>query len=299
MRNLFLFSLSVILFFSACKKEEITREVNEDLIIEGNKPPDYSGVSEVQIRNYVNRLYIDLLGVTPSSQQLGSAIDKLKSNLLSKASRLELIQELVDNELYYRRFHEMKQFNLLEGTDSQVIQENILVFEFVKQGLITEEDYVAAQLVQLEIDRMQKLQDALPDLIAGKITINEYYRRFINNFFYDEINMGSENFVISTFENFYNRFPTESELERGVEMVDGVSSSLFFEPGNNKGDFMNITLSTEEFYTGWVYRAFITFLLREPTNPESAHFAEIFRKNKDITEIHSLLLKTDEYAGFK
>ncbi|HOY29297.1 MAG TPA: hypothetical protein PLR96_10010, partial [Flavobacteriales bacterium] len=39
----------------ACKKEELV--VRPD-----NEAPDYDGVASVVVRNYVNRLFIDLLG---------------------------------------------------------------------------------------------------------------------------------------------------------------------------------------------------------------------------------------------
>ena len=55
---------------------------------------------------------------------------------------------------------------------------------------------------------------------------------------YDEINMGTENFVVSIFQNFFHRYPTAAELYSASNMVDGNQSTIFNTNGSSKKDFI-------------------------------------------------------------
>ncbi|TVR76265.1 MAG: hypothetical protein EA412_14045 [Chitinophagaceae bacterium] len=287
-----------ILFFSACKKETIEREVKEDLVIEGNIPPPSGSIPAIKIENYINRVYIDMLGITPSEQQMESHKIFLAENEYSKTARETVINEVLSNPLFYRRYHERNSFNMLEGIDSATIAENILIFGFVYQNAIDNGEILEAQFIQLEIDRMQKLLDAREDFAQGEINVNNYYRRLINNFFYDEINMGSENFAIATFENFFLRLPTSSELNRSVEMIDGSPEQLFQVSGSGKGDFMNIVTQSQEFHSGLVSRIYNFLLIRNPTAVEINTNATILEQDRNIKDLFVTILISEEYASF-
>ena len=47
-------------------QKNLTEEIHIDTTINGNNPPDYSGVSDDKIVAYINKLYIDLLGRAPT-----------------------------------------------------------------------------------------------------------------------------------------------------------------------------------------------------------------------------------------
>ena len=49
-------------YLGACTKQEKVQ-------IDGNEPPDYSGVPTIMVENYVNRLYIDLLGREATNEE--------------------------------------------------------------------------------------------------------------------------------------------------------------------------------------------------------------------------------------
>src|SRR5688500_18237739 len=87
-----LFLLCVVAF-SSCKKERN--------FIDDNTPPDYSFVPTVLIENYVNRMYLDMLGRNALNGERDSALTRLKDNKLNAASRTAIIQ-LLQNDVTYR-----------------------------------------------------------------------------------------------------------------------------------------------------------------------------------------------------
>ena len=144
----------------------------------------------------------------------------------------------------------------------------------------------------------QDLQEAGRDLYSDSINLNQFYYRLINNSVYDEINMGSENFVKSCFENLLHRFPTTTELDNAIEMVDGNPSALFLTEGNSKGDFINIITATTPFYEGVVIDAYQRFLQREPNSTEILSETDSIESSASLQILHKIILKKEEYAGF-
>ncbi|MDZ7847129.1 MAG: hypothetical protein U5L96_10360 [Owenweeksia sp.] len=83
--------------------------------------------------------------------------------------------------------------------------------------------------------------------IPGKLDSNlidhiELHRRIIDNPYYDDINMGTENFVVATYQNFLFRYPTGVELEEAKKMVDGFPGSLFLQPAPQRMTLYNYSL---------------------------------------------------------
>ena len=82
--------LNIFLFFAVlfvgCKKETI--------IIDGNNPPFYDKVPTIKIQNYVNRIFIDLIGREPLDSEMDENVDYLRKNNLSKDSRSVIIKKL-------------------------------------------------------------------------------------------------------------------------------------------------------------------------------------------------------------
>ena len=75
MRNILYLMLMMVFIFS-CQKDTIV----QNIIIEDNTAPPYDEVTTVQIQNYVNKIYIDLLGREPLDNELTSTTSDLKSN---------------------------------------------------------------------------------------------------------------------------------------------------------------------------------------------------------------------------
>ena len=144
---------------------------------------------------------------------------------------------------------------------------------------------------------MRDLLNAKAQLTAREIDISEFMHRFLFNSIYDEINMGSENFVISCFENLLKRQPTERELEAGKALYDGYPALLLRKDGNNKKDLIRIVSSVDEFYQGIAIDWYRILLVREPSSLEMVEGLETV-KNDGIAEIQIAIILSQEYRGF-
>ena len=280
---LFLFSVLVI---SSCTKIE-------DLLIGGNTlPPDYT-IENTTIENYINKLYISTIGREPTDTEFSTDFDILRSANLAQSSREIVIDVILNKEEYYNNLFKLECEHLLLGLDTADINQNIHVLNVListAQGL---------ELIYFEdaLEKMLKLQEVLPGLGNGTISNMEMHKRMVNNNFYDEINMGTENFVVSMFQSFMQRYPTLSELENGKLMVNDNNASVFFVPGNGKEDFINIFIESDEYFTGQTNILFNRYLFRDPTSEESVNYSLDYINSQDYKLLQRRILSTNEFIG--
>jgi len=287
---------STLLVFSACKKTEII-EINEPYLIEGNDPPDYNGVTSLQVQNYVGRVYVDLLGEQPAVDVLQEKAAALQAANLSSEARTAFITDVMLDEEYYVNVYNYTAGQFINGVARSEIEEQILIFGIVIQQYYDQGEILLAQFLEYEVQKLQNLFTADTDWAEGTITFNEFYGRFCYNGIYDEINMGSENMVIACFENLFGRYPTLSELSAGVSIVDGISEILLQQSGNSKTDFVHIVTHTPEFYLGRVFEQYQRLLARTPTPVEEQNGSAQLSA-EGLKAFQTTLLITDEYAGF-
>ena len=93
MRNLVNLIVLVLLLFSSC-------ETNEYIRVSNNEPPSYDGVSMLRIENYINRLFIDLLGREPTNKEREQSSILLKQSGLTYQSRDSIIALLQTDTIY-------------------------------------------------------------------------------------------------------------------------------------------------------------------------------------------------------
>jgi hypothetical protein len=294
-----LFSILVVsAVLTGCKKDPIIEEIHQNKIVDGNVAPPFNGVSTLQIENYVNKLYIDLISREPSDPELESAVDGLKAGNLGEASRLQIINDLMGQYDYYKRHFESTSSRFLEGVDSTDIAGGLALLQALITLAYQTGDTLLAYLYEYEYARTEDLYFATSNYASGAIDINTYYSYFLNNGYYDEINMGSQNFVLACFENLFFRFPTTAELAQGVSMVDGASSQVFLQDGNSKLDFIHIVTHTTEFYEGLVIDNYRSLLSRDPDSYEMDSLTQTMEASGDLQEMQRHILKGKEYAGF-
>lgn len=290
--------LFIVLFSQfSCQKEEITDHKN--LVVPGNTPPPYSGISSILIENYVNKMYIDLIGLKPDETAKNDALDYLKENQLSEAAREKVISDIIDLDEYDIRLFQINSDLMLNGMGYAEIQTVHNDYVGVRDQLYAAGDTFTAQYVDQEVKKLQLVLSSPDDYKNESISLNDYLGRMAFNLIYDEINMGSENFVKACFENYFKRSPTEVELKNGVDMVDGQTKTLLLKSGRNKIDFLDIVTSNAEFYQGRVLDAYRTLLLRDPESQELTTLADLYAKGDDYSLVLFEIIKTDEYAGFE
>jgi hypothetical protein len=282
---------------SGCTKE-IREVVHENGVVTGNEPPPFSAVSTVALHSYINNFYIDLYGRGPTVTELDD-VEQLIRNADSAA--LALDEHLAGMQIkweYYKNYDATSKQRLVGSVDSLQILDRIENYTDKIQNLNASGDSLLALFFAFARDDLDRLLYSAVDLQAGSIDYAEYYRRMILNTFYDEVNMGSENFVLSCFENLFYREPTEQELIEGVHMVDGLPAFLFLQDGTTKREFVDICISSQPFYEGLVVEAFSALLARNPNSIEMALEGDELRTNNDYRALQRKIILSSEYAGF-
>ncbi len=281
----FSFGIVILLSTFSCKKETI--------IVPDNDAPIINNVPAIKIENYINRVFIDLIGREPLDTEMELELQALKSGNLSKETRAAFITKLQTNTDYiegdtsYSRGYHQHLYNLakircIEGASDAKIYEKI-------DGTSDPADIL----------RLQQVLSSRADLQNGLIQYNEMFARMIYNLVYDQINMNTFNFVNASFDNLMWRYPTNAEFQEGYEMVEyNNSATIFGEIGQNKSDYVNIISNSREMYEGMIIWAFQQLLSRPPTTEETAVLLEDFINHRDIKIIQREIMKTDEYANF-
>lgn len=271
--------------------------LHEDLLVENNTPPPFDGVSNVQLRTYVNKMYIDLLGRGPTQPELDVAMTTLADGDYEPEAREAVVAGLQEDPEWAKNYDALTKARMLNGVDSLLIQSQIQAFETTIQNKLAIGDTLLAFYLEGLQNDLVLLLTSDRELRDGTIDIGEFHRRHLINQFYDEINMGSENFVRATFENFFHRQPTEEELVQSVHMVDGQNAYVFLTDGNSKREFAEIVVRVPSYYEGLVVEAYRNLLARDPYSVEMAQ-AVALQEDGDYHRVQRTVIISEEYAGF-
>jgi hypothetical protein len=281
--------ITSILGIASCTK-------NEDKIIPGNTPPPDNTLPTGLKANFINKSYIGLLGREPSDLEYNEALNALNSNNFNEASRSTVISNILENDEFYTRQFEIANNEMLNGLDTFEVNDVIYTFSL----LLTQPQYEPFyEQIQSELDRLI-LYKSIPTLLNnGQLSIQGMHRICINNYFFDQLNMGSLNFVIATYQLFLLRNPTEFEKTEGVKIIDGFTGILFLQEASSKNEYLDIFLNSNDYAEGQVKQMFNRFLFRSPNTEESVYFTQLLKQNLDFKILLVNLLKTDEYAGIE
>jgi hypothetical protein len=278
----------ILLVSVGCKKKDNL------IVIPGNQsPPDHT-ISTVIKENYVNKVYISVLGRKPDSTEQSSGLALINQHNLSLADRQAFLNEVFAKPEYNLKLYETASIKLLNSFDTAAITNQIATFQF----LLTDSSYASVfDIVNMEIGRLQQLKAVPADLNNGTLNTVGLHRRLINNYFYDQINMGTQNFVVSTFQHFMDRYPTDNELEQGKSMVDGLSAIIFLQQGTTKDNYMDIILATDNYFESQVRELYLRFLFRQPTSQEMSKYEAEYKSGLDYKKLQKNILSLDEYVG--
>jgi len=301
MRN-FIFYLFIVLFISSCKKDAD--------IIPNNDAPYYGEISTLLLENYVNRIYIDLIGREPLDTEMDSDVQYLRDADVTLESRDSLIYKLqfdttyIEGDssykfAYYHRMYDMIKVRLLEGASNAYISQDLGIYY---QSYVVDSvngNMLDANKKLLEYHKLNNVLIAELQYYNGIIEINEMHRRMIYNSVYDNINMNTFNFINATFDNLLFRFPTPYEFDEVYLMInDNTAQIVLGSSGNNKENFSSIICTSREFYEGVIIWAYGTLLAREPSTQEIDILMQNFYQNHDFQWVQRQIMKTDEYAHF-
>ncbi len=300
-----LFLMSMFLLFlglASCKKEET--------VFENNEIPPYSGVPTVLVQNYINRTFIDLIGREPTDLEMEAETVFLEENNLSVEARTQLINKLMTDQTfiegdssYYHAYHfkvyEDSKARFVEGASDAELNQR---YGIIRNGAVIDSlngDMQGYEQKMLEANKLLAVVDARIEYREGLIDLLEMYRRMTDNAIYDEINMGSFNFVNATFDDLYYRFPTESEFQVSFEIIENNAPQMLFgQVAANEFEYMQVLLNNSECAEGVVIWATNALLSRNPTSQEAFNFGNTFYTSGDLQIVQRSIMISDEYAGF-
>lgn len=283
---LYILLISIPLLILACTKETVK--------ISDNDAPLQDQVPTVKIENYINKLFIDLIGREPLNLEMEQEVLALRANDLDQSARLDLISKLQTNtdfidgdtsyhKAYHQQLYNLAKVKLLEGASDEKIKE-----------------FMNGSTDEMNIERLNKVLSAKRESENGLITFDEMMGRMIHNLVYDAINMNSFNFVNASFDNLLWRFPTDAEFEASYTMVEfRESANLFGEVGTDKTAYVDILTSNKEMFEGIIIWTYQSLLARRPTSEETAKLLNDFYQHRDIKLIQQEIMVGNEYANFQ
>lgn len=276
-------TILLTLFLLGCSKYEIEK-------IEGNTPPIEQIVTEELRESYVNRIYITLAGRKATPQEFEAGINQLGEKAEAE-DRRKFIQSIFTLSEYFHEMYKVARGDYLEGVDTATIGDDYRLAVWALQNAMgNEREYWL--MVEAQLGPMVQISE---QLLNDEIDIREVHRRAVNNIYYDDINMGSENYVVATFQNFLFRYPTNVELENAKQMVDGFPSSVFLETGGSRDDFINIFFDTDDYYEGQVINLYRKYLFRDPETEEMVELTKEYQGTGDYQALQTTILTNDEY----
>lgn len=267
---------------------------SDEVVVSGNTPPPDSTLERVVLENYVTRAYIRSLGREPDSLEFNTATDALLATGADSATRSWFANLLCTSDDYRRNAYEQQRTELLNNIDTAEFGATLQLFQL----LLQDSAYLFQwPLLDYETDRIRLLQSAYGEYLAETITLAELQRRMCDNYFYDQINMGSVNFVISTFQHLLGRNPTQFEQQSGVSMVDGANAVVFLEAGSSKSDYLRIITGSDSYFESQSIFSYRNFLQRDPNTLEMNQATALYATSADATAVPRFLLTTDEFIG--
>ncbi len=290
MKTLFALLIAAITLLISCKKK------TQEIIISNNNSPIDTTVNTVLIENYINKAYISLLGRKPTITEQNTYRTLLVNAKASVAARTTFIQQLQTTKEYKEHLYAIARRQLLNDFDTNQIEGFIYSDSLQLQDTTKRNVWFA---IQEEYDNLINLQLIPAKLANGTLTMQEMYIRCCYNNFYDEINMGTQNFVTSVFDHFMFRYPSNEELKNGKDMVDGLPTTLLFKGGKTKHDFLTIIMASNNYYEGQVRALIKRYLYRNATIDELSKLTQYYLTNNNYQQLQLTILISNEYVGIK
>ena len=137
MNKNFTYIVLCFLLIISCKKDVV--------IIPDNNAPNYSEIPTILLENYVNRLYIDLIGREPLDDEMENDVQFLRDNDVTFESRDSLISKLqfdttyIPGDIsyknaYFLRLYEMVKVRLIEGVSNNGAENATISWTSLESG---------------------------------------------------------------------------------------------------------------------------------------------------------------------
>lgn len=265
-----------------------------DSIVPVDNLPADSTITQIELENYINKTHIALLNRKPAEAEFDQSLQQLDIDRYNRSIRDAYVLGIQDLDRSKWAIWQFLSDRILDGIDTAQVRESADVFQYRvdNSGTQNEKDYW-----QWLLDRTNNNLLALEGWYNQDSTYNSLVGWMVRMPIYDEINMGTENFVVSIYQHFYHRYPTDHELTQASKMVDRQWGLLYGVNGNSKADFLNIFLNQGEFQQGVIINTFESYLNRIPTTVESDKYHDHLNNGWDYLRLQRYLLTSSEFIN--
>lgn len=279
------YPLVILLFISSsCQKETE--------VISGNVAPADPTVSLVQIRQYVQKVYLAIIGTVPSDSEMTAEINFLARNNCSLSDRTVLLNKLFADPLFKSSQYTSKNDLLLDGVTSSEIND---IIDNIEDELASPGNTIDTALLNSDLFAMQQLQTAKSDYTNGIINLVEVQRRMTASIPFLYANGYGDAWIDAVFTFFLFRLPTLDERDQSGTMLQGFPAYLFLQTGTSSEDFIRIFFSSRPFLEGQVRALFREHLYREPNTTELLSYTNTFSIAKDHKSLMQQIFLTNEF----
>jgi hypothetical protein len=286
----YLYFIVFIFIISSCQNDRNT------ILVEGNIAPPDPTIERVIVEGYINKLYISLLGREPSTNEYNQAINILGEQV-NEQDRSILVNQIQSDPNYFKNQIDIFRQDYLNGIDTAQIRDDYIIP--YENELENENNPFFYEEIEKELNSLYLLYDIYLDISLNNINIVEVHRRIVDNPIYDDINMGTENYIVSMSQNFLHRYPTIAELDNGSAMVDGEQSHCFGGNGDSKNDFNVLFFSHDGYFEGQVITNYNKLLYRNPNSNEASELAASYKHSLDFKELQKTILISNEFIGIE
>ncbi len=301
MKN-YIYLLFITFSIFSCKKDPE--------IISNNNAPHYVEIPTILLENYVNRIYIDLIGREPFDNEMIRDVQYLRDADVTIERRDSLLYKLqfdttfIEGDssykfAYFHRAYEMVKVRLLEGVSNSYISQDLNLWWSAYVSDSINNDLLNANKKLLQYHKLNNVLKSELEYYHNDIEISEMYRRMIYNSVYDKINMNTFNFVNAAFDNLLFRYPTQHEFDESYAMIESNTAQIVLNAsGNNKDDFSYIISHSRGFYEGMIIWSYQALLARNPSTQEIDYLMQSFYIDHDFQWIQRQIMQSNEYAHF-
>ena len=281
--------LSLLILSASCKKVETQ-------VVSGNTPPKDSTVDNVLRDNYIQKLYIDVIGRAPTSLEKIGARTITDKNNCSVENRAELLAQLMAMPDFKDHIYNIDNAGLLNSSSDLTISYYVIYYT----GLMNDTAQKSSHLKYVEdVKRLQILKTTYKEFLNDSIDLVEVQKRLAFNPIYDALIGGEFNWALNSFTYFLKRKPTTDETASSYMMLQGLQGQMLLKPGQSKSDMINIFFDADEYFEGQVRIIYLRYLYREPTTLELQNIAPAYHKNHDFVALLKNIFLSNEYLGIK
>jgi len=275
---------------------------NKENVFTDNPIPPNNTISTLTVEQYVNRCFVDLLGRGATSDELDEFVEALESDNFSVNSRKSFISSLQSTEGFKQQYLnkvyvDMKARYLDALNEDEIQQEaDFWLYQALQAQILG--DALAYNILMLERNKIMGIVNMALYWENSSIDYATCAKTMMFNSLYDDLNMGTFNFIYASFDQNFYRYPTEEEYNQLYATIEYDGPGIFFQQNvSNKSEMLDVLIESTEFKEGlvrWFYRS---YLIREPEAQELTEGIAYWTTQNDFNGFIQNILSDDEYAG--